>query len=108
MEQKNNKWINIILLVLELPIAYFFIYFSIGLKEHVIDIFKANPYEVFFMKVCGTFLFLLVLNISLLALIKAVMRFKFSIMKFVLINGICLLFMVLLIATYKLLTNGYV
>ena len=99
---------NAVLLVLELPIAYFLIYFSIGLKEHVIAIYEESPYDIFLTKVCATFFLIYMLNIVLSVLMKIIIRFRFNFINFIVINGICLLFMILLIATYKLLTNGYV
>ena len=109
MEQrKNSWWVNTILLVLDFPIAYFLIYVSIGLEEHVIAIYEESPCKVFFTKVCVTFFLIYVLNIVLIALIRFMIRFKFNYINFMLKNGMCLLFMVSLIAIYKLVSYGYI
>lgn len=107
-ERKNSWWINSVLLVLDLPIACFLIYFSIGLKEHVIAIYEESPCKVFFTKVCATFFLIYMLNITLSVLMKITIRFRFNYTKFIVINGICLLFMILFIAIYKLMTYGYI
>lgn len=107
-ERKNSWLINAVLLVLEFPIAYFLIYFSIGLKEHVIANYEEAPYEVFFTKVCVSFFLIYMLSIALSVLTKFIIRFRFNYINFMVINGICLLFMVLLIAIYKLITYGYI
>ena len=113
MGQRNNIWIILLLLIIELPVIFFLTYFTLGLKERLLEEFSANPYGLFFEKIGLIYLLLIMLSMMLLMIMKLLIkigkcRYEFNLVRCFFRNAIYIIPVILMIVVYKLLTRGYV